>query len=66
MDIVVGTHEDRTYADGKVTATIPTVDKKDTGTVYRDTIERGIGYRRAAYPPAPATRKTYVSALRGK
>jgi hypothetical protein len=66
----VGTHEYRTYTDRKVTIAVTTVNKKDTGTVLvvlsEDTVGRGIGGRRPAYAPAPARRKTYASALRGK
>jgi hypothetical protein len=62
----VGTHEDRTHTLGKITTTVPTVNKKDTRTVSKDTVGGGIIYRRAACSPVPALRKTYASVLRGK
>jgi hypothetical protein len=62
----VGTHEDRTHGHGKITTAVPTVDKKDTGTVSKDTVGGGIRGRRAACSPVSALRKTYASALRGK
>jgi hypothetical protein len=37
----VGTHEDHTYAYGKITTAVPTVDKKDTVTVSKDTVVGG-------------------------
>jgi hypothetical protein len=42
----VGTHEDRTYAYGKITDAKPTVGKKDTGTVSKYTVGGGIGAMR--------------------
>jgi hypothetical protein len=62
----VGTHEDFTHVPGKSTSAVPTVNKKDTGTVSKDTVGGGIRDRRAACSPVPALRKTYASALRGK
>jgi hypothetical protein len=62
----IGTHEDRTHILGKITTTVPTVNKKDTRTVSTDTVGGGIRDRRAACSPVPALRKTYASALRGK
>jgi hypothetical protein len=44
----VGTHEDRTHVPGKSTTAVPTVNKKDTGTVPKDTVGGGIRDRRAA------------------
>jgi hypothetical protein len=61
-----GTHADRTHVPGKSTTDVPTVNKKDTGTVSKDTVGGGIRDRRATCSPVPALRETYASALRGK
>jgi hypothetical protein len=65
-NISVGTHEDRTSVRGRDTNAVPTVPKKDTGAVSKDTVGGGSRDRRAACSPVPALRKTYASAVRGK
>jgi hypothetical protein len=64
--LYVGTHEDCTHVLGKTTTAVPTVNKKYTMRVSKDTVGGGTRDRRATCSPVPALRKTYASALRGK
>jgi hypothetical protein len=62
----VGTNGNGTNVRERDTTAVPTVPRKDTGTVSKDTSGGGSRDRRAACSPAPALPKTYASAVRGK
>jgi hypothetical protein len=62
----VGTNEDRTSVRERNTTAVPTVPRKDTRTLSKDTVGGGSRDRRAACSPVPALPNTYASAVRGK
>jgi hypothetical protein len=62
----VGTNGNRTIVRERSITTVPTVPRKDTGTVSKDTAGGGSRDRRAACSPVPDLPKTYASAVRGK